>query len=105
MQLPLDFRPADVLAFHARDPQQRAERVDGDGFAKGFMWHGHPACLTVAFRPGEAEVTLAVDGPAASGAISFTLESSWTHCMPCSTPGPPGRPAEACHGRRRAFWS
>lgn len=37
MQLPLDFRPADVLAFHARDPQRRAERVDDDGFAKGFM--------------------------------------------------------------------
>lgn len=64
MQLPADFRPADILHFHARDKQQRAERVTADGFEKGLMWHGHPACLTVVLGPDSATASLAVDGPA-----------------------------------------
>jgi len=96
MQLPLDFRPADVLAFHARDPQRRAERVDGDGFAKGFMWHGHPACLTVAFRPGEAEVTLAVDGPAADPA---ELDAFARHLLGLTQPTAAFEAAHRAHPR------
>ena len=40
MQLPKNFRAAEVFAFHARDPQQRAERVTGHDIDKGLMWRG-----------------------------------------------------------------
>ncbi len=68
MQLPQNFRAAEVLAFHARDPQQRAERVSGHGIDKGLMWHGHPARLHIALHPDHADVTLSVDGPPANPA-------------------------------------
>lgn len=71
LSLPASFRPADILAFQARDPQQLAERIEVDGFAKGLIWHGAPACLRVAFQPGQVDVELEVDGPPASaGAIA-----------------------------------
>jgi DNA-3-methyladenine glycosylase II len=65
--LPPDFRPDAVLAFHRRDPQQRAERVDADGFAKGLAWRGRPACLAVRFHEGLAEAGLVLDGEPAAG--------------------------------------
>ena len=61
--LPPDFRPDDVLAFHARDTQQLAERVGPDRIAKGLVWQGHPASLEIVFRPGHADARLAIDGP------------------------------------------
>jgi DNA-3-methyladenine glycosylase II len=61
--LPPDFRPDDVLAFHARDTQQLAERVSPDRMAKGLMWQGHPAQLEIHFRPGHADARLSIDGP------------------------------------------
>jgi DNA-3-methyladenine glycosylase II len=61
--LPPDFRPDDVLAFHARDTQQLAERVSPDRMAKGLMWQGHPAQLEIHFCPGHADARLAIDGP------------------------------------------
>jgi len=64
MQLPADFRPADLLAFHGRDSRQVAERVAGSLIEKGIVWHGHPARLTLDLHPGRAEVNLDVDGPA-----------------------------------------
>ena len=71
LALPTSFRPADILAFQARDPQQLAERVDADGFAKGLIWHGAPACLRVAFQHGHVNVELDVDGtPASAGAVA-----------------------------------
>ena len=68
MQLPHNFRATEVLAFHARDPQQRAERVTGHCIDKGLMWHGHPAQLRISLHPDHAEVTLSVDGPPADPA-------------------------------------
>ena len=61
--LPPDFRPDDVLAFHARDTHQLAERVDPDRIAKGLVWKGHPASLEIVFHPGHADARLAIDGP------------------------------------------
>lgn len=60
--LPAGYRQNDVLAFHGRDPQGVAERVDTHGVRKGLTWAGHPACLTVRFEPGRCEIALAVDG-------------------------------------------
>ena len=64
--LPPDYRRRDVLAFHRRDTQTIAERVEGDTIAKGLIWEGKPACLHIAFSPAEAEVSLAVDGGCAN---------------------------------------
>lgn len=60
--LPRDFRPADVLAFHRRDPQQLAERVEAGLLHKGIAWEGRPACLTIRFEAQRAELVLAIDG-------------------------------------------
>lgn len=71
LSLPASFRPADILAFQARDPQQLAERVEAGGFAKGLIWHGAPACLQLAFQAGHVDVELEVDGsPASAGAVA-----------------------------------
>jgi DNA-3-methyladenine glycosylase II len=61
--LPPGFRHHDVLAFHRRDAQQVAERVEAAALHKGLAWGGHPACLSVRFDDALAEVALAVDGP------------------------------------------
>lgn len=62
IELPGDFRREDVLAFHRRDAEQVAERVDAKTLQKGLAWGGCPACLTVRFRARRAEAELAIDG-------------------------------------------
>lgn len=60
--LPDDFRVADVLDFYGRDALAVAERIDGHSLQKGLTWQGRPACLTIRFGAGHADVQLAVDG-------------------------------------------
>ena len=67
IELPAGFRHNDVLAFHRRDAQQIAERIDGQVLQKGLCWEGHPACLTFRFDAAFAIVELAVDGTPADG--------------------------------------
>lgn len=67
LPLPQDFRPADVLAFHGRDPSGLAEQVGADNLRKGLAWNGQPACLTLSFDSGAARVTLSVDGETVPG--------------------------------------
>lgn len=62
LPLPPTFRSRDILAFHRRDPQAVAERVGEFFLAKGMIWHGAPACLSVHFAAGQAQAHLAVDG-------------------------------------------
>lgn len=92
MHLPQNFRAAEVLAFHARDPQQRAERVTGHCIDKGLMWHGHPAQLHIGIHPDHAEVTLTVDGPPADPAHVTRLAG---HMLGLSQPV---EAFEAAHG-------
>ncbi|EKF74084.1 hypothetical protein A11A3_10511 [Alcanivorax hongdengensis A-11-3] len=47
LTLPADFRNQDFLDFHRRDPQQRAECVDGNQLHKGLVWQGRPARLSL----------------------------------------------------------
>ncbi len=60
------FRANDVLAFHQRDVERIAERVDGDTLYKGLPWDGHPACLTFKFGNTCVVAELAIDGMLAS---------------------------------------
>lgn len=63
IELPANYRVADFLAFHRRDAQEIAERVGTASLAKGIIWQGRPACLSIAFQDGRAAAMLAVDGP------------------------------------------
>ena len=62
VDLPDDFRPDAILAFHGRDESGVAERVDAQTLQKGLAWQGRAACLTIRFRAGQAEAELAIDG-------------------------------------------
>lgn len=62
ISLPAGFRPSDVLALHARDAQQLAERVEDFTVTKGITWQGRPALLQLQLHPAEARASLQVDG-------------------------------------------
>ncbi|MBV8465413.1 MAG: DNA-3-methyladenine glycosylase 2 family protein [Burkholderiales bacterium] len=50
LHLPPNFRPTEVLAFHARDPERRAERVVGAQLEKALVVSGQPVVLRVALE-------------------------------------------------------
>ena len=60
--LPANFRHADVLAFHGRDPHALAERVTASRLDKGLVWQGMPALLSLSFQDDAVDAELAVDG-------------------------------------------
>lgn len=62
--LPQGFDADGILAFHRRDPQAVAERIDGHTLVKGLVWRGRPACLTLALQAGRAVARLDVDAAA-----------------------------------------
>lgn len=63
IELPEDFRTDDFLAFHRRDDQAVAERVEPGRLSKGVLWRGWPACLVIELAEGRARAALAIDGP------------------------------------------
>jgi DNA-3-methyladenine glycosylase II len=71
--LPADFRPGDMLAFHARDIMAIAEQVDGRNLIKGITWCGRAARLAIRFDQRQARATLDVDG--GPGADPAALEA------------------------------
>lgn len=71
--LPPGFRVADVLAFHRRDPQAVAERVEAEALSKGLRWGGCAARLAIRFAADHAEAELAADG--SPGAAAEPLET------------------------------
>jgi DNA-3-methyladenine glycosylase II len=62
--LPPDYRQRDALAFHGRDAEGLAERIDGQYIRKGVMVEGMPAVLEIdlATQPHHAACTVDVDG-------------------------------------------
>jgi hypothetical protein len=64
IELPADYRLADFLAFHQRDPQEVAERVTADSLIKGLCWAKSAACLSIRFKDNAAEVWLDIDSGA-----------------------------------------
>ena len=62
IKLPQGFRHNDVFAFHRRDSEQIAERIDGMVLQKGLVWHGCPSLLTLRFSAASVAVNLVVDG-------------------------------------------
>lgn len=72
IRLPTDYRQADFLQFHRRDPEEVSERTTTSGLSKGLLWDGSAACMKIAFSAGQARVCLEIDGllatPAAAAA-------------------------------------
>lgn len=60
--LPANYRVGDVLAFHGRDAQAVAERIDARQMQKGMLWKGQPACLSIIFKGRRAAVELSGEG-------------------------------------------
>jgi DNA-3-methyladenine glycosylase II len=52
--LPPGYRRADALAFHGRDAEGLAERVEGQRIRKGVLFEGVPVQLEVALEDGRA---------------------------------------------------
>ncbi len=52
IDLPPAWSSVALLAFHARDPQQIAERTGPDWLEKAFIWQQAPAWLRLDFQPG-----------------------------------------------------
>ena len=73
IKLPAEFRQSDVLAFHRRDVEQLAERIDGNVLHKGLPWNNHPACLTFRFNKASVAVELVIDGSAADGSATSAV--------------------------------
>ena len=62
IKLPKGFRRSDVMAFHRRDDEQVAERIDGNVLQKGLIWGGHAACLSLRFGVASVAAELSIDG-------------------------------------------
>jgi DNA-3-methyladenine glycosylase II len=72
--LPENYRPHDILAFHKRDPSMLSERVDGDTLQKGLVFGQSLGCLTIRFDTAVAHAELVVDGRLPEGG-QVALES------------------------------
>lgn len=55
LKLPRGYRPNEVLAFHARDPEALAERTGPGAIEKGLVLEGKPVVLRIALRGASAE--------------------------------------------------
>jgi DNA-3-methyladenine glycosylase II len=66
IDLPPDYRRRDVFAFHGRDTEGLAERIEGQRIRKGVMIDGAPAVLEIDLgtQPDRALCTVDVDGAA-----------------------------------------
>src|SRR5690554_4069612 len=64
LALPVNYRSADIIAYHLRDPAQSSEKLDKNVLYKGLMWNGKPACLELRFDGNQASAHLDVESHA-----------------------------------------
>lgn len=57
--LPANYRAADILAYHLRDPSHTSERLHQGVLYKGLTWQGQPASLALRFD--DDHVTAQID--------------------------------------------
>ena len=65
-----DYRSDDILAFHGRDQEALAERVEPGRIRKGVLIDGVPVLLDVTLASGEARCTVDADGVLAPAALA-----------------------------------
>ncbi|HEY5894746.1 MAG TPA: hypothetical protein VIT91_16110 [Chthoniobacterales bacterium] len=66
LKLPQNYRSQEVFAFHGRDPEGLAERVEPDRIRKGFVMNGIALVLDISLRPGLAGCRVNADGSLAT---------------------------------------
>jgi DNA-3-methyladenine glycosylase II len=75
--LPPAYRRRDAFAFHGRDAEGLAERIEGERIRKGVMVDGMPVLLEIDFgvQPDRARCTVDVgsDGPAPGAQLNMQL--------------------------------
>ncbi|WP_308621886.1 hypothetical protein [Massilia sp. Se16.2.3] len=63
LALPPGYRSADVLAFHARDAEGLAERVEGSRLRKAVLLGGVPLLFDLTLEPTRALCRIDADAP------------------------------------------
>ena len=73
--LPPDYRRQDAFAFHGRDAEGLAERIEGERIRKGVMVDGVPAVLEIDLgaQPGQARCVVDADGELAPAQLDDIL--------------------------------
>jgi DNA-3-methyladenine glycosylase II len=75
LELPKNYRAQEILSFHARDPEQLAERITETSISKAILINNHSALINVELFPREARCTLQTDDPKASVAVARQIIS------------------------------
>ena len=61
LHLPAGYRAKEILAYHARDPESRSERSEGNRIWKALHTPDAPAVLEISIEPGQAWVKVHAD--------------------------------------------
>jgi DNA-3-methyladenine glycosylase II len=61
LDLPKNYRAQEILSFHARDPEQLAERITETSISKAIIINNHQALINVELLPHEAKCTFQTD--------------------------------------------
>ena len=61
LHLPAGYRAREILAYHARDPESRSERAEGNRIWKAIHTPDAPAVLEISIEPGQAWVKVHAD--------------------------------------------
>ncbi len=70
LELPKNYRAQEILNFHARDPEQLAERITDTSIAKAIMVNEYQTLINVALKSREAACTFHTDDPHFSLALA-----------------------------------
>ncbi len=76
--LPANYRTADIIAYHLRDPTHTSERLHQGVLHKGLTWQGQPASLALHFDNGQVSAHidaehLAIDEPTLTALVQKML--------------------------------
>ena len=61
LDLPKHYRAQEILKFHARDPEQLAERITANSITKAIILSGHPTFIHIEFGSQAAHCTFETD--------------------------------------------
>lgn len=75
VSLPTNYRTADIITWHVRDPLPVSEKWENNTLHKGLMWQGRPACLTLHFQDGQVQAALHTD----QGEVAVPQFASMVH--------------------------
>lgn len=70
LHLPSGYRPAEILAYHARDPEGLCERSEGNRIWKALVTDDGPVVLEIGIEPGQAWVKVHADNRLSRAAMA-----------------------------------